>query len=594
MDTRHAETEGSPLTIDALHQFAYCPRRMHLMHVQGLWADNAFTEEGRNIHQRVDGEEDQLPVPTPGIAAERPVTSRSVSLSSIALGLSGKLDLVESSGADAIPVEYKRGQVPDNPERSWEPERVQLMAQGMLLREAGYRCARGVLYFEASRTRVEIALDEALEARTLLLLSQAQALVQCPEPPLPLDGSRKCQGCSLAGICLPDETLALRGMMPNGGDRLPTGDSDAPSFSTHVFPRPGQEITPCSCQDEGIRRLYPPRDDAQPLYVQEQGATLGKTGENLKVTKGKETLLEAHLIDVSQVVLCGSVQVTAAALHLCAERGIPIVHLSMGHWFYGVTAGLGLRNAYDRAAQFRRAADPAFCLGLAKAFVWAKGQNQRTLLRRNGRDVPNITLDDMASALKNVQEANNLQELLGIEGTIARHYFGAFPSMLRPRETMEFTFDMAGRNRRPPKDPVNACLSFTYALLAKECTVALLANGLEPHWGFFHQPRHGRPALSLDLMEEFRAVVADSAVLSAINTGMVGKSSFETNGVAWSLNAAGRKAIIKAFELRMDQLITHPIFDYRISWRRTLMLQAQILVRVLRGEIPSYTGIVTR
>jgi CRISPR-associated protein Cas1 len=165
---------------------------------------------------------------------------------------------------------------------------------------------------------------------------------------------------------------------------------------------------------------------------------------------------------------------------------------------------------------------------------------------------------------------------------------------LRPKEGEAFPFDMDGRNRRPPKDPVNACLSFAYALLVKECTVALMSVGLDPYWGFYHQPRHGRPALALDLMEEFRAVVADSAVITAINTGMVGSGSFESNGVSWALNAAGRKALIKSYELRMDQLITHPVFDYKTSWRRVVFVQAQLLARTLRGEIPTYPGIVTR
>ena len=545
-----------------LVEFAYCPRLFHLMHVQGRWADNAFTEDGRNVHERVDGAEDLLPVPTgdPGDAA--PSVGRSISLSSLRWGLTGKMDLVETDGDEAVPIEYKRGQVPDNPERSWEPERIQLMAQGLLLREAGYRCERGVLYFAASRTRVEIALDSNLLTRTLDLLAQAQASTEREEEPLPLDHSRKCQGCSLAGICLPDETRLLMGTGP---------------------------------QDEaGIRRLYPPRDDALPLYVQEQGAMVGKTGDNLKVTKAKATLLEAHLIDVSQVVLCGSVQITASALHLCAEVGIPVVHLSMGHWFYGITQGMGLRNAYDRAAQFRQAANPGFCLKLAQAIVAAKGQNQRTLLRRNGRDLAEGTLEHMAQLLRQVGRTANLQELLGIEGMIARCYFGQFPQLLRPRNPDEFPFDMEGRNRRPPKDPVNACLSFLYALLAKECTVALLSVGLDPHWGFFHQPRHGRPALALDLMEEFRAVVADSAVINAINTGMLAGNDFETNGVAWSLKAGGRKSLIKAFELRLDQLLTHPVFDYKVSWRRVIFVQAQLLARVLRGELPAYPGIVTR
>jgi len=550
------------LPVRMLVEFAYCPRLFHLMHVQGRWTDNAFTEDGRNVHQRVDGEEDLLPLPSGDQGDEAPAVGRSVTLSSPRLGITGKMDLVQTAGDEAVPVEYKRGQVPDYSERSWEPERIQLMAQGLLLREAGYRCERGVLYFAASRTRVEIALDSNLLGRTLDLLAQAQASTEREEEPLPLDHSRKCQGCSLAGICLPDETQFLLGAGPH--------------------------------DEAGIRRLYPPRDDAQPLYVQEQGAMVGRTGDNLKVTKAKTTLLEAHLIDISQVVLCGSVQITASALHLCAEAGIPVVHLSMGHWFYGITQGMGLRNAYDRAAQFRQAANPGFCLKLAKAIVSAKGQNQRTLLRRNGRDLAEGTLENMANLLRQVGSAANLQELLGIEGLIARCYFGQFPQLLRPRNSDEFPFYMEGRNRRPPKDPVNACLSFLYALLAKECTVALLSVGLDPHWGFFHQPRHGRPALALDLMEEFRAVVADSAVISAINTGMLARNDFETNGVAWSLNAGGRKSLIKAFELRLDQLLTHPVFDYKISWRRVIFVQAQLLARVLRGELPGYPGIVTR
>lgn len=550
------------MPLDALHQYAYCPRRMHLMHVQGRWVNNEFTEDGRNVHSRVDAEADALPLPWEEGTDQPPKVSRSVSLSSEELGISAKLDLVETGGSEAVPVEYKRGSVPDNPERSWEPERVQLMAQGMLLREAGYQCGKGVLYFEKSRTRVEIALDEALERRTLELLELAHACAATETEPMPLDGSRKCHGCSLAGICLPDETLVLRGQEPDKKD--------------------------------GIRRFYPPRDDAQPLYIQEQGSSVGKSGENLKVTKGKEKILEVHLIDVSQVVLCGAVQISSPALHLCAERGIPVVHMSMGHWFYGITHGIGLRNAYDRACQFRRAENPSFCLNLAKSIVQAKGQNQRTLLRRNGRGDLGDALDEMARFLRQVERVENLQELLGIEGMIARAYFGGFAKMLRPKEEGAFTFEMDGRNRRPPRDPVNACLSFVYALLVKECNVALMSVGLDPYWGFYHQPRHGRPALALDLMEEFRAIVADSAVITAINTGMLSASDFESNGVAWALNAAGRKAVIKAYELRMDQLITHPVFDYKTTWRRVIFVQAQLLARTLRGEIPRYPGIVTR
>jgi CRISPR-associated protein Cas1 len=131
-------------------------------------------------------------------------------------------------------------------------------------------------------------------------------------------------------------------------------------------------------------------------------------------------------------------------------------------------------------------------------------------------------------------------------------------------------------------------------MLVKECTVALLGAGLDPYWGFYHRPRHGRPALSLDLMEEFRPLVADSAVITAINTGMVGQGDFVTTAAGCALTATGRKAFIRAFEARMDTLATHPLYDYRCSWRRLVALQALTLARVLRGDIPEYVGLTTR
>jgi CRISPR-associated endonuclease Cas1 len=197
--------------------------------------------------------------------------------------------------------------------------------------------------------------------------------------------------------------------------------------------------------------------------VQEQGAQVGKRGETLVVTKRGEPLGEARLLDVSQLVLCGNISVTAPAIHVLCEAGIPIVHLSAGHWFYGITGGLGLRNAFDRAAQFRRADDAAFCLELARTIVTAKGKNQRTLLRRNGASEAPV-LEALRGAIDAISVATNVEGLLGAEGRIAALYFGAFSTMLRPAGTAQdgaaLTFDFNRRNRRPPRDPVNAMLSF--------------------------------------------------------------------------------------------------------------------------------------
>jgi CRISPR-associated protein Cas1 len=174
----------------------------------------------------------------------------------------------------------------------------------------------------------------------------------------------------------------------------------------------------------------------------------------------------------------------------------------------------------------------------------------------------------------------------------AAAYFREFERMLR---SPIGTFAFAARNRRPPKDPVNAMLSFAYALLAKEATVALAAEGLDPWWGLYHQPRHGRPSLALDLMEEFRRpLVADSVVVSAVNNGMVAPDDLVREAGAFAMRTSARKALIRAFELRLDQLVTHPIFDYRCSWRQILVLQARLLGKWLRGDIPIYTGMTTR
>lgn len=564
------------LPVRMLNEYAYCPRLFHLMHVEGRWADNVYTEEGREVHRRVDRLEHVLPDPDADPAPktkarerddgdEPPAISRSVSLGSEQLGLTAKLDLVSTAGDEAVPVETKRGRVPNNPERSWEPERVQLMAQGLLLREHGYRTDHGVLYFAGSRTRVEVPFSVELEALTLRLLAEARGAATRTRLPDPLEDSPKCNGCSLSGICLPDETLALRQVPP-----IPQAEGAT-----------------------AVRRLYPAREDALPLYVQEQGARVGKRGEVLLVTKGEEELGRAKLKNVSQLVICGNVSVSAQTIQLLCEASIPVVHLSRGHWFYGVTQGITLRNAYDRAAQFRAAADPERVLSFARALVAAKGANQRTLLQRNGSPRPETEVTEMATLVRKVEHVPEVGALLGLEGAIAAKYFSRFGSMLRPRD-FDAEWNFQARNRRPPRDPVNALLSFGYAMLSKECTVALLSEGLDPWWGLFHQPRHGRPALALDLMEEFRPLVVDSAVLTAVNTGMVGAGDFLRSQAACVLNDRGRKAFIRAYEARLDQLVTHPLFDYRCSWRSVIRLQARLFARWLRGDVPAYVGMTTR
>jgi CRISPR-associated protein Cas1 len=543
-----------------LNEFAYCARLGYLEWVQGEFADSADTVEGRFHHRRVDGGRQRARAGEAGAQPAR-IHERSVLLGSEELGLSAKIDLVQGEGQRVLPVDYKRGRRPHVPRGAYEPELVQLCAQGLLLREHGYECTEGVLYFAGSRERVHVVLDDALVARTIELARQMRAVAGRDEIPPPLVDSPKCPRCSLVGICLPDEVRFLGGGV---------AASD-------------------------VRPLLPARDDALPLHVQHQGARIRKDGDVLQVLEEDAVIAEARLGEVSQVVLFGGVHITTPTVHELCQRGIPVTWLSHGGWFYGITHGMSHKNVELRRRQYATAGDPERSLALARRFVRAKIANCRTLLRRNHPEPPEAVLRDLKEDMRRAGEAERLDTLLGVEGTAAHRYFSAFGGMLRPGTgTGLGAFDFLHRNRRPPRDPVNALLSLAYAMLTREWTVVGLSVGLDPYLGFYHQPRYGRPALALDLIEEFRPLVGDSLVLTVVNNGEITAEHFVEALGAVSLTAAGRARFIEAYERRLSQEITHPVFGYRISYRRVFEVQARLLARHLTGEIPEYPSFTTR
>jgi CRISPR-associated protein Cas1 len=287
--------------------------------------------------------------------------------------------------------------------------------------------------------------------------------------------------------------------------------------------------------------------------------------------------------------------VSSAAIQALCYADKPIAHFSIGGWFYGLTSGLGLKNVFLRREQFRRGEDERFCLRFARDVVSTKIRNQRTLLQRNHVEPPAQVLDGLKRLAARAQTAESLDELLGVEGTAAGQYFGAFGGMLKVEDDDGVkVFDFERRNRRPPRDPINALLSFAYSLLTRDLTITCHAVGFDPFVGFYHQMRFGRPALALDLIEGFRPLVADSAVITAINTRMVTADDFLRAGQAVALTQKGRSAVIRAYEQRMDQLVTHPVFGYRISYRRVLEVQVRLLARYVTGELPVYPGFETR
>jgi CRISPR-associated endonuclease Cas1/CRISPR-associated protein Cas4 len=554
-----ATAETPLLPARMVNEWVYCPRLAFLEWVDGEWADSGDTEEGRRAHVRIDAGGGKLPAPAD--AQEKPdFVARSVTLASDTLGIIAKMDLVEGEDGTVTPVDTKKGRRPHVPEGAYEPERVQICAQALILEDAGYKVADGAIWYAGSRERVRIALDEKLRSRTREAISALRLTAAAGRLPPPLVDSPKCTKCSLAGICLPDEvTFFRRGLAP--------------------------------------RPLNPSADTALPLYVQEAGARVTKTGEVL-VVEAEAGKTEVALGDVSELVLLGPVSLTTPALGALLREDIPVTWASSGGWVLGHTVSTGHKNVSIRIAQSRAAFDERRCLSLARGLVAAKIRNSRVFLRRNFKAGSEAERDAALEALARLADraahAPGMAELLGLEGEAAARYFRLFATMLgeAAREFPAFSFDK--RTRRPPADPVNAMLSLAYAMLTRTWLAVLSAVGFDPYLGFYHQPRFGRPALALDMMEPFRSILADSTVIQAINNGEVKADGFFAAGPAVNLKPHARRAFIATYERRLDQEVTHPVFGYRVSMRRLLEVQARLLARYLAGEIEDYPHYLVR
>lgn len=538
-----------------VNEYAYCPRLFHIEWVQARFADNVETVEGSHHHRAVDVERGRAPLPDEdGEVTE----ARPLLLSSDRLGLVARVDVVEGGVDGAVrPVDTKRGHPPDVPEGAWEPERVQVCAQGLLLREHGYRCDEGVLYFADARRRVIVPFDDALVARTLALVEELRGVAACGEAPPPLVDSPKCPRCSLVGICLPDEVnlLAQRAAAPP-------------------------------------RRLVPRDRAARPLYVTEQGARLGTRDGRLEVRQGREVVASLRLRDVSQLCLFGNVQVSTQLLRRLFAEDVVTCWFSFGGRFEGVAHGLPAKHVDLRRRQVATAATGA--LPIARRIVAGKIRNSRTLLRRNARRDVTATLDSLRDLVAAAGEVDTVASLLGVEGAAARLYFQALPAMLKDADLPGVPFAFDGRNRRPPRDPVNCLLSYLYALLVKDLTVTAYAVGFDPYLGVYHAPRFGRPALALDLAEEFRPLVAESVAVNLVNNGEVRASHFVVRAGGVALTADGRRAVIRGYERRLDTEVRHPLFGYTVTYRRLFEVQARLLAAHVLGEVPAYEPFTTR
>lgn len=331
------------------------------------------------------------------------------------------------------------------------------------------------------------------------------------------------------------------------------------------------------------------------LYVSTDGAYLKLEGETLVLSVEKVKKHQVPLHHLGAIVCLGRVAISPALMARCMEDGRSIVWLSEHGRFQARVEGPVNGNILLRQAQFRAADRVETALALSKAFIAGKLRNSRNVLLRSARD----SKDEAAKAqlvraakslainLRNLAHAESAASVLGLEGDAARVYFEQFNTMIKPQMREEFEYK--GRSRRPPKDTVNALISFLYALLGNDCRSALETVGLDPQLGFFHVVRPGRSALALDLLEEFRAVLGDRLALTLINRGQLRQKDFDFRpGGAVMLNDTGRKTVILAYQERKKETLQHPVLESQVEIGLLPLLQARMLARYLRGDVEAY------
>jgi CRISPR-associated protein Cas1 len=424
--------------------------------------------------------------------------------------------------------------------------RTQLALQVAAFLDTGKRVDSQFIYFTEHNRRVEVELSQADFDHARDLVTAARECVSAAAAPAPLEDDARCSRCSHISVCLPDE----------------------------------RKLAPVH------RRIVVADPDTQVVHLATPGSRASTRAGRLLVKQSGEEVASIPLERVQGVVVHGNVDLTGGLIRELLWRGLSIVWCSSTGRVVGDATSARGPNGSPRALQY--ASSDRGRPDLAREFVASKISNQATLLRRNGNDP--AAVDALRGLYADAAgDGLSIGQLLGIEGAAARLYFGAFGTMLRSPEA-----EFAGRTRRPARDPVNAALNYAYALLLGDCIRGIRACGLDPHAGYLHTSGRNKPALALDLAEEFRAPLADSAVIRAFNNGELRSNDFQANFGAVTLTDKGRKSLIGAYERRVTTEFLHPTFEYSCSWRRAIEIQARLVLGVLDGTQSRYVGIRTR
>jgi CRISPR-associated protein Cas1 len=524
-----------PLPISLVAHHVFCPRRAWLK-AMGEKTDTHQMAVGLDEHHASDDP-----------AASRAGRLRAVEIASRYLGVIGRRDVVELDAAGAATVvEYKATPVRRKAEVT-APMIVQLALQAQALRESGYDVKGAAVYFTHHQVRVPVPVGEPELELARQHARQTAEVVASTTAPAPLEDDPRCTRCSHAGICLPDE------------------------------------------RDLGSvrRRVLVADPDSQVLHLATPGSRAFIRSGQIRVETGREEIGSVPAERVMSLVVHGNVDVSSAVIRELLWRGAPIL------WCSGTGRLIGWAASPNGGPKARQhVASASGHLGLAREFVAAKICNQATLLRHHGS--ASAAVSELRDLQAHARLASSLPEMLGIEGNAAARYFSVFETMLTAAVRQGQGLKIDTRTRRPARDPVNAALNFCYGMLLADVTCAVVACGLDPHAGFLHSSGRNKPALALDLSEEFRAPVADVVVIAAFNNGEVKVKDFTSVTGSTRLRDDGRATLIRGYERRIMTEFRHPLFGYQVTWRRAMEIQARLVLGVIDGTQGFYKGIATR
>lgn len=526
--------------VSALHALTYCERLYYLQHVEDISTPDDKVHAGRTLHEA---------------ELDRTRDWQSLELASESWGIRGKADFARYRDGNLVAIEHKKGRSKGN--HAWDTDILQVTAYAVLLEEHfGKAVPEGRIRYHATNKTVRVTVDDAARDRLRASISRARELSRSLQRPPVTDNENLCAKCSLAPVCLPEES------------RLATA----------------LDVVDDAAGSSAPRRLFPKHDARRTLHVVDRDAVVKRSGLQLVVRTATGEERKYPGMDVGAVILHGSAQITSQAVHFAAANDIAVHWVSGGGAYVGgVAPPAGVQR---RLRQYRALRDGDLRTRLARRVVGAKIENQLRFIARQSRtrhvgSEAEPYLKAIRVQAAQVPQCADGDVLRGCEGMAARAYFSALGLLLNPgQKHMAFN----GRNRRPPRDGFNAALSFGYGLLYREVMAAIIAVGLDSTVGFFHAPRTAAHPLALDLMELFRTTLCDMPLVASVNRRQwTERHLVPSRNQVW-LSDEGKRLAVSLFEQRKQESWKHPVLNYSLSYARSIELEARLLEKEWSGE----------